>query len=85
MKPPDVYDNPLEDPRYWAAHEQIEYVVERRPKSWVWRRWQVRNKGATSEFSAIFAGTRNQCLRIQLHLHQAARNGAWVALTHKCC
>lgn len=37
--PIDKEIDPLEDPRYWAAHELIQYVVERRPKSWFWKRW----------------------------------------------
>lgn len=78
--PIDKEIDPLEDPRYWAAHELIQYVVERRPKSWFWKRWQVRPEKATG---VLFEGGYYQCLRIQQYLHQAARNGAWVALTHK--
>ena len=67
----------LESPAYLAVHHHIQYVVERRPGSWFWRRWHVRPHTAEG---TIFAGTRYQCLRVRQQLLNASRNGAWVAL-----
>jgi hypothetical protein len=67
----------LESPAYQAVYHHIQYVVERRPGSWLWRRWQVRPHTATGE---LFSGSRNQCLRVRQQLNCARSNGAWVAL-----
>mgnify|MGYP003407598265 CR=1 FL=1 len=72
------YASILENPAYWAAQEQVQFVVERRPKSWFFKRWQVRPKDATG---VIHAGTRYQCLNIHQYLNMARSNGAWVALS----
>lgn len=67
-------------PGYLATFHHLQYVVERRPGSWFWRRWQVRPHTATG---TLFAGTHYQCLVVQQQLGNAARNGAWVALNRE--
>jgi hypothetical protein len=66
---------------YQAAIRECNYVVERRPGSWFWKRWQVRPATAHGEYSAVFKGTNYDCLVVQQQLHCARANGAWVALS----
>jgi hypothetical protein len=68
----------LNSPAFSAAVKHTRYVVERRPGSWFWKRWIVRPAEATG---VVFAGTKYQCLSVQQSLHNAASNGAWVALS----
>lgn len=67
----------LDSPGYRAVQRHISYVLERRPKSWFWKRWQVRPSGATG---VVFTGTWYQCAIVQQQMLNASRNGAWVAL-----
>lgn len=66
---------------YQAAIRECDYVVERRPGSWFWKRWQVRPAKATGEYSAVFKGTHYDCLVVAQQLRCAVANGAWVALS----
>lgn len=67
----------LQSPAFRAVIEHLQYTVERRPGSWIWRRWQVRPAKASG---VLFTGTEYQCLRVHQALITASRNGAWVAL-----
>lgn len=70
----------IDSAAFQAAQREVRYVVERRPGSWFWKRWQVRPHDATG---VLFSGTEYQCLSVQQSLHCAAGNGAWVALNPK--
>lgn len=67
----------LDSPAFKAVVDKIQHVVERRPDSWFWRRWQIRRTEATG---VLFTGTHHQCLRVEQALNLASRDSAWVAL-----
>lgn len=71
----------FDTPAYQAAVNAVDFVVERRPRSWFWKRWQVRPSQAHGEFSAVFKGSRYDCLVVQQQLHCARSNGAFIALS----
>lgn len=66
---------------YQAAISECDYVVERRPGSWFWKRWQVRPAKANGDYSAVFKGSHYDCLVVAQQLRCAVANGAWVALS----